>query len=273
MSIFSAFSKKDPEQENSASEGEQSGEKTPSEQSITRVPWGPVGATLVAFVAVFVAEVAGFLLVAGFLWISGNVSLQSAQTVIGQNLPLLFIAYGGARLLALGVVYWFVRRRGGGWKSLGFKSFRVSQAAFVVVIGFIGFLAVAATATAVLQHVAPGVDITAEQNIPFLEAKNAGEIVLAFLALIVIAPIAEETIFRGLLLPAFGKIIGVLPAVLLISAGFGVLHPPVNAMVVIGAFSLFLCWAYIKTKSIWPAIMLHAAKNLIAFLTLGIINV
>lgn len=283
MSIFNVFSKHrrpaerpDPSGDKPAESQSSSGTNETSrssdsrggrqpEQSVTAVPWGPVGATLVAVTAILGGDVLVFLLVAGGVVLEGGMSLPTAQRVIEANIPLLFTAFVGARLLAIALVYWFVRRRGGGWKTLGVRGFRPGRGVVVVVLGFIGFFVTAAVATVLLEHFAPGVDLTAEQEIPFLAARQAWEIVLAFLALVVIAPVSEELVFRGLLLPAFGKVFGLLPSVVIISIGFGLLHPPLSAMIIIGLFAIFLGIAYIATKSVWPPIALHASKNLLAF--------
>lgn len=283
MSIFNAFSKhrgsaeespdssgdKPAESQSSsdideASRDSDTGEGRP-ERNVTAVPWGPVGATLVAVTAILGADVLVFLLVAGGVVLEGSMSLPTAQRVIEASIPLLFTAFVGARLFAIALVYWFVRRRGGGWRTLGVRGFRPGRGVVVVVLGFIGFFITAAVATVLLEHFAPGVDLTAEQEIPFLAARQAWEIVLAFLALVVIAPVSEELVFRGLLLPAFGKVFGLLPSVVIISIGFGLLHPPLSAMIIIGLFAIFLGIAYVATKSVWPPIALHASKNLLAF--------
>lgn len=235
---------------------------------IWSVLWGPLGSVLVAFVGIFGAEVLVFFSVVFALWMSGEMSWSQAEMMVDQNMLLLFTYYSGARLLGFGLMYWFVKRYGGDIKALGFRAFRILRAVGVLTISTVGFIVAVIFVMGLLQLFVPGFDVTAEQNIPFLAAQTSMEWVLAFLALVIVAPVAEETIFRGVLLPGIAKLTGVWPAVILVSIAFGVLHPPASSMIMIGIFSVFLCWAYIRTNSLWPPIILHAGKNLIAFLTL-----
>ncbi len=230
------------------------------------VPWGPAAAIVFTVAGFIAVDVLVSFLIFSIVKTGGGDSIVASQAALEQNLTLLFTYYGSTRLIAIGLIYWFVAHRGGGLRELGFRSFSVARAAGVLIVSLVGFIVATFLATVLLEYIAPGVNLNAEQSIPFLNARGMKEAILAFLALVVIAPIAEETIFRGLLLPGIGKLIGMWPAAVLISIGFGLLHPPVATMVVIGIFSFFLCAVYMKTGSIWPAIMLHAAKNLIAFI-------
>lgn len=238
-------------------------------QRLQSVSWGPVAAISLTVVVVLIMDILAAVVQFGFLGIGGTQgSLMPSPAALEENITALFIFYGSSRLVGLALIYGFVVYRGNGLRQLGFRAFRVLRALGVMVGAILGFMAATVVAISVLQQLAPGVDINAQQSIPFLEAHGSREEVLAFLALVVVAPLAEETVFRGFLLPGLGKLTGMWPAALLISIGFGLLHPPIASMVVIGVFSLFLCLAYMETDSLWPPITLHAAKNLIAFLAL-----
>jgi membrane protease YdiL (CAAX protease family) len=84
----------------------------------------------------------------------------------------------------------------------------------------------------------------------------------AALALVVIAPLFEELLFRGLLLNALHRSSGKIPALALSSVLFGLCHirvmaallPACVAGAVLGAIAL-------RTRSTWPAIASHAAIN------------
>jgi membrane protease YdiL (CAAX protease family) len=85
-----------------------------------------------------------------------------------------------------------------------------------------------------------------------------------FLAIVIIAPIAEEFIFRGLLLTRWSSKWGVKRAVLITSILFGMLHGP--TMVSIAFVGFVYALIYIKTRSLIIPILLHAVSNLVAFL-------
>lgn len=96
--------------------------------------------------------------------------------------------------------------------------------------------------------------------------------VWAIIAIVFIAPIAEEIIMRGWL---YGKVRRKLPAyaaILLVSVLFGVMHGQWNAGVATFVLSLILCSLREITGSVWSGILLHILSNGIAFYILYIAN-
>jgi len=84
----------------------------------------------------------------------------------------------------------------------------------------------------------------------------------------VLAPIAEELLFRAYVFPALRNWRGTIPAVVITGLLFGLLHvlsAPVYALVPLALFGSFLCVLYLKTKSLYPCIALHSINNSIAF--------
>ena len=90
----------------------------------------------------------------------------------------------------------------------------------------------------------------------------------AIVTVVVMAPLFEEVIFRGVLLESTRVRYGVVAAWLLSSAIFGIVN--VHPTVVVNAFvmGLVLAFIYLRTDSLWSAIILHAINNGIAYLAL-----
>lgn len=90
------------------------------------------------------------------------------------------------------------------------------------------------------------------------------------LTTVVMAPLLEEVLFRGLLQDATVNRYGAVRGILIASAVFGVVH--LIPMQVISAFvmGLVLGYVYYRTRSLLPPVLLHAANNLIAYLTMDI---
>ena len=83
-----------------------------------------------------------------------------------------------------------------------------------------------------------------------------------------IAPIAEEVFFRGLLFPMLRARIGVAWGVVLTGALFSIVHAlgsPVEALIVLFVLGAGLCLLYLRTGSLLPCIGLHALNNAISF--------
>jgi membrane protease YdiL (CAAX protease family) len=85
-------------------------------------------------------------------------------------------------------------------------------------------------------------------------------------------PIYEELIFRGLLLRFFEKHYGIICAIVFASVLFGLWHvknifwlqpDALTQQVLYTAlfFSPITCWITYKTRSVWPAVMIHYLNN------------
>lgn len=88
------------------------------------------------------------------------------------------------------------------------------------------------------------------------------------LAAIVVAPIYEELIFRGILFPYISKHIGVTGGVLAVSILFGLIHFHVPSILPLFLLSVVLCLAYWRTGSLWVSIGIHAIFNAIGALAI-----
>lgn len=101
------------------------------------------------------------------------------------------------------------------------------------------------------------------------EVPNAyGRGAWAIVTVVVMAPLFEEVIFRGVLLESTRAKYGVMVAWLVSSAIFGIVH--VHPTVAVNAFfiGLVLGFIYLRTDSLWSVIILHAVNNGIAYLAL-----
>lgn len=94
--------------------------------------------------------------------------------------------------------------------------------------------------------------------------------ILAILAVVVVAPIAEELIMRGWLYGKVRRKWSAPVAVILVSLAFAVLHGQWNVGVTVFALSIVLCALREITGTIWSGIILHMLSNAIAFYMLYI---
>lgn len=103
------------------------------------------------------------------------------------------------------------------------------------------------------------------QELSFTEEGSGYDILFAFIALVLAAPIAEEIIYRGFLFQGLAKRYGFWIGTIATGLIFGLAHWQWN--VGIDTFALTIVASYLvwNTKSIWPAILLHMIKNLMAF--------
>jgi uncharacterized protein len=178
--------------------------------------------------------------------------LELGDTVV-QDLAFVLTAVLFARLGA---------RKARSWQ-FGFRPTPPRRAARLVgllVLGFLLFSAVWALA----------LDLNTKEKL--LEQLGANEtiVLLALSALLttVIAPICEETLFRGYIFAALSKWRGWLPAAVLTGVLFGGVHvgsAPVADLVPLAVLGFALCVLYRRTGSLYPCIAAHSLNNSLAF--------
>lgn len=140
---------------------------------------------------------------------------------------------------------------------------RLARTASAVVGAYVVFFVFSAIWEAIL-HVS-----TKEELLKALGA-NETSALLALSALLttVIAPICEETLFRGYIFATLCKWRGWLPAAAVTGVLFGLVHAgsaPAADLVPLAVLGLMLCWLYRITGSLYPCIAAHSLNNSIAF--------
>ncbi|MAS91563.1 MAG: hypothetical protein CMO55_00080 [Verrucomicrobiales bacterium] len=99
----------------------------------------------------------------------------------------------------------------------------------------------------------------------FLDRKFA--IANGFLIAGLVAPICEEVIFRGFLWGGLTPRFGGIPAAVLTSALFALLHgySQVGLIATFG-YGLVFCWMFARSGSLWPGIIAHGLFNIVVLL-------
>lgn len=115
-----------------------------------------------------------------------------------------------------------------------------------------------------LSSIAPGFVQYWLVDVPPLVYEDGGTYpvlanVLSLLILCVVAPVFEEAMFRGLLLPRFAFKWGLRWGIVISSALFAIAHPdPVGAFI----FGVAMCALYLRTQSLLLAMFCHGLNNL-----------
>ena len=139
-------------------------------------------------------------------------------------------------------------------------------------VGYLVYLLLAAGIVG-LFSLFPWFNAGEAQNVGFNYYITGGDRLVAFLTLVVVAPIAEEVIFRGWLygrmreelLRKFSNKTSMVIAIFLVSLLFGIVHLQWNVGVNVFALSLVLCVLREITGTIHAGILLHMLKNGVAF--------
>ena len=96
---------------------------------------------------------------------------------------------------------------------------------------------------------------------------------LTLLVVAVIAPIAEEVLFRGLVLMRIRDYLGPLAGILFSALCFGIYHGNAVQFIYAGLLGIFLGLAMERSQTIWVSILGHMAANLWSVLGMSILAV
>ena len=160
------------------------------------------------------------------------------------------------------------------WKVLGLKTTREEIGlkglptwtdVLLAPVVFVATMLLAGALTAGLMAIFPSINWDQTQNVGFSHLSGFGDYAIAFIFLVVVAPVCEEIIFRGWLYGKLRARISAVPAVLLVSLLFALLHGQVNVGVTVFAMSIGMCIQRELTGTIWSGMALHMIKNAIAF--------
>lgn len=136
-----------------------------------------------------------------------------------------------------------------------------------VSIGTMVFVAMAAFGIALNNFIAmtPLVQMsTGFQNVN--KAFFGGEVLLTILASCVVVPIAEELLFRSVVLKRCSTMVGERLGIVFSALLFGVIHVNIVQFLYATVLGLLLAIFVCKTKRVWVAVLGHAAANLMAIL-------
>ncbi|MDN5274174.1 MAG: rane protein of unknown function [Candidatus Saccharibacteria bacterium] len=111
----------------------------------------------------------------------------------------------------------------------------------------------------------PAIDLDQVQQTGFVNLSSYYEYLLAFITLIVIAPVFEEVLFRGYLYGKIRKVVPAWVAIAIVSVVFAAIHGQWNVSLDVFALSVVLCILREMTGSVWAGILLHMCKNGLAF--------
>ncbi len=192
--------------------------------------------------------------------------LQLLSSATGIGLPsgwfamMVLMAELGLLLpvWALGVLKYRVP-----WGTVGFRRFELLRGTGLGCLFFLGALGCNALWGIALAFF----DLRAQPDVLPLFGGGVPGLLMALLAGGLVAPVAEEAFFRGYMFAGLRQHLGRLPALVLTSALFAVLHILPTSWPPIFLLGMLFAILYEQTGSIWPAVFVHGTINAVSFLS------
>ncbi len=233
--------------------------------------WNPVLGVIVGAVIFFGAQIISELLLSLYRyprhWTAQQVINWLTNSITAQFLFILF-----AEVLVVFGVYLFVKRYKDGLRAIGLRKPKWEDPVYGL-IALPVYFGIYILAVIVVAHVIPGLNINEKQQIGFNHVSGVREMIMTFISLVILPPIAEEILFRGLIYSSLKKKLPVYAAAIATSLLFAVGHLPEGGsagplyIAALDTFILSLVLIYLREKTgrLWASMTLHALKNGVAF--------
>ena len=241
--------------------------------------WGTV------FNILFLVFLTAAVLIAAQLIVGHAMLWTLGRETFSKTVPTAIYSVLSYVLAAIALIYLLPRvtrgrERKSGREDLGLKGAPTWTDIGLAPVSYIVYIILAAGVVGLFELL-PWFNAGEAQDVGFSVYLVGGERVIAFLILVVVAPIFEEVIFRGWL---YGKIreklsdevsekVGILISSLVVSVLFGAVHMQWNVGVNVFAMSLVLCALREVTGTIYAGILMHMLKNGVAFYLLYIAGI
>lgn len=215
----------------------------------------PLWITMFAILGIFI----GAMLVGGALQ-------HILEKIVGGNIDKgfsNFLTYIVVFGITIGFAVWLLLARGTERPIFRFVSKRPDPTTILW-----GFVLIVVTSVVI----EPLIEIFSSDNVDLLHdiVRTGG---WAMLTTLVMAPILEEVLFRGIIQEVITREYGRIWGILFASFLFGLAHMPVYQQAVNAFFvGIILGYIYYKTDSLIPVIIIHALNNAIAYIMMTLFD-
>lgn len=210
-----------------------------------------------------------FLLVGlGFALHVAGVSLNGIDTAVLDTIVAALV-YLLTVVIVIGLPG-VIRRSPTTLTELGLSRLPEWKDILLALAGFAVYLLCAGVLITLVSKVVPGFNADQSQEVGFDHLVHRYEYILAFVTLVVVAPVAEEVLMRGYLYGKLRRIIPIVWAMIVTGILFAALHLQWNVAVDVFALSLVLTSLREVSDNIWAGILVHMMKNGLAFYLLFI---
>lgn len=235
----------------------------------TPAPWGLGATTAWGVAALCVWGAAQFVVIAGYVMIQRKAGNTEAIEALASNGFLIAMVTIVASPAWVAVMAFAARRRG--WRAADYLALVVPTRGQLV-FGFVCMVPLLA-AFDVLTYLAGRDIVPPFMSESYKTAVSSGSLVLFFIAMVFIAPVAEEIVFRGFLFRGLrASFLGVGGTLVVTSAAWALMHVQYDWLGVAQIFliGLLLGWLRWASGSTLLTIALHVLANFVALVETAI---
>ncbi len=189
----------------------------------------------------------------------------------GGDDPISLLVIILSALVVVWTVFWLIfRKTNFTWASIGYSkpSRPWAKKWFVSVVTYV---LISTALVALASWLLPHFNSNQAQDVGLSGSYSLGLKIIGFVSLVILTPIFEETMFRGVLFKGLRRSMSFYPALIVTSLLFALAHGQLNVAIDTFALGLLLGYLTEKTGSIVPSILLHALKNSVAFIILFVV--
>jgi len=199
---------------------------------------------------------------------SGDTRTVSFPGMLRDRLASMGTVIVFMQLAGIGLAIWLVKHHRIRWReAFGGLGDPANSIAVPLLVSFLVLPAVLAlhfVSKFLLDSV--GITESAQQAVQMVsQASHPAELALQGISVIVLAPIAEELIFRGIIYNTTKQITSRTAAVLLSAMLFAAVHGQWALVLPLMGLSVALVWVYERAGTILAPILLHASFNAVNF--------
>lgn len=236
--------------------------------SVKKANFGPAWLVLLNVLLIFiVSQLIAVFFVELLIHLTG-----SSKSALDNSPPFQFIYVFLAEGLAVSFVFYLLRVRNLKLSSIGLGRKPEVRDFNRGLAGFGAFYGLLILASIILTLIFPNFD-KGTQDVGFNNLQGPINGIIAFVALVILPPLGEETLVRGYLYSGLRSKMRFVPAMLITSLLFGAAHLGTGATASllwaagVNTFILSLVLVYLreKTGALYAGILIHSLNNAIAF--------
>ena len=198
-------------------------------------------------------------IMSGVMMVAFGIPMGDQVDTSNPKVVILFIL---STVLGIAMALWFAVHRSG-WSWFRFGALSAKEA--VLAVGMVPLVMLVSYAWSGLLEASGQVVDPQMFAQGIIESVDTGTLVFGLAYTIIAAPVLEEALFRGYMLPIMVRVLGRWQGIALNAALFGMVHASDPWAILPTAIIGFVaCWLWVKTGSLTAPVLFHVVNNLCA---------